>query len=158
MDVVEHEHERVRRRKALEQLPCGAVAAVALVWEVALTGRREPRLRREHERERTADLVVERIAATRLEALQVLVDCIDEDPEGQVALELRRGSREHEVTACVRARDQLREKPALADSGLAHQLEHSGTRAIQLGKRAIEFAELVGAPNELLAKHGHFPC
>ena len=62
------------------------------------------------------------------------------------------------MAACVRARDQLREEPALADPGSTCQLEGSRTPTVKRGKRAIEFAELVGAPNELLGKHGHFPC
>ena len=60
VEVVEHEHERLRRREPLEQRAHGAVAAIALVLERDLAAARERRQRREDVRELGLDVVVER--------------------------------------------------------------------------------------------------
>ena len=88
MDIVEGKHQRRRRRQALEQLTGGAVAAVALVLDCALSGNRELGERGKDDGEGAAGFVTEGVEAARLEASQVVVDRIDEDPERQLALEL----------------------------------------------------------------------
>ena len=67
VEVVEHEHERLRRREPLEQRRDGAVAAVALVLERQLAADRERRQRRETCAELAADVVVEGRRAAGLE-------------------------------------------------------------------------------------------
>ena len=59
----------------------------------------------------------------RVEAVDVFVERVDEDPERQVELELARPALEDEVSACVCAGGQLGEKARLTDSGLADELE-----------------------------------
>ena len=90
MDVVEGEHQRRRRRQAFEQLTGGAVAAVALVVECAPSRNCELGERRKDDGEGAAGFVTESVEAARLKALQVVVDRIDEDPERQLLLQLRR--------------------------------------------------------------------
>ena len=89
MDVVEHEYEGRRVRKQLEQRAHGAVASVALL----LKGYRSPAPERGQRRQDVGKLclyvVVERSELFPVEALDVLVERIDEDGERQVALELR---------------------------------------------------------------------
>ena len=107
-------------------------------------------------RERASDVVVERVAAMRLEALEVLVERIDEHPEGQVALELRCGAREHELAARARrvARSSAR-SGVLPMPGSPTSSSAAGLPLVELGEDAIELAELLGAPDEVLGKHGH---
>ena len=86
--------------------------------------------------------------------LDVLVERVDEHPERQVALELGRAAREHDVAALVRAGGELGQQPRLADPRLADQLERSRTPALELARALIERFELGGAADERLGKRG----
>lgn len=68
--------------------------------------------------ERGAHVVVEQVQAMVLEPLDVLVEGVDEDREGQVPLELRRGSGEHELSTGIGAPGQFGEEARLPDAGL----------------------------------------
>jgi hypothetical protein len=59
------------------------------------------------------------------------------------------------MTAHVRSSDKLGEEAALADAGLAHELERGGTPAFEGRKDAIELADLLGAPDQVVGKDGH---
>src|SRR5918996_5246576 len=91
-----------------------------------------------------------------LEALQILVERIDEHPVRQVPLELRSGPRENEVPTGIGAGGELGEKARLADSGLTRNLERGRLPIREIGKSAIERAEFLGAPHDLLADEGHY--
>ena len=99
--VVQSEHERLGCRHPLEQLPHRAMRAVALVLEGRLAARRN-RTARGDPRELAAHIAVERVEAARVETGDVLVERVHEDPEGQVALELRGAAREHDAAASRR--------------------------------------------------------
>ena len=136
MQVVEHQHERLGRGEQLEQLAHGAVAAVALVLQ-----RRRPRAPRPRATGSTcaelgADVVVERVEPPRLEPLDVLVERVDEDPERQVALELRRASRRARgARARRRARPSSASRRVLPIPGSPTQLERAERPALELGER-----------------------
>ncbi len=104
VEVIEHEHERLRRRELLEQRAHRAVAAVALVLERRARARsrawiaRGRRARAPSGRHRRGLR-----GESGSSPLDVLVERIDEDRERQVSLELRRRAREDEVPAGVRA-------------------------------------------------------
>jgi hypothetical protein len=131
------------------------VAAVSLMLGSTRAVDDEPGKRREDRRERDAELLVQRVPPTRLEAAEVLVDRIDEHPEGQVTFQLRCPAREHQLCALVGTCDQLRDEATLADPGFADQLERSWLALLHLGERELELAELLGAPDEVRGKHGH---
>src|SRR5207247_1524847 len=82
--------ERLHRRELLEQRAHGTVAAIALVLERHRATARERRQRWEDVRKLRPNVVLEDGEAIRGEPSQVLVDCVDENRERQVALELRR--------------------------------------------------------------------
>ena len=105
-----------------------------------------PRERGEHARELAEHVVVQRLETVWLEAPQVLVERIDEDPEGEVALELRRGAGEHGVPALVGAARELGEQARLADAWLADQLDQRRPAFVELRQCLVDPAELVGAP------------
>ncbi len=157
MQIVEHQHEGPGPRKALEQLTHRAMSAVALVLERSSGTGIEPRQRGKDVRQLGPNVLVECLEAKRLEALNVLLERIDEQPERQISLELRCRSVEHELPARVGATRELREESGLADPGLTHQHERSGSPAPQPDKRVIECSACLGAPNELLANRSHFP-
>ena len=98
MNVVEHEHERPVRGEALQQLADGAVAAVALVLEGGARPVSNP-----ESVGKTVDNSVRTSAPSssskRLEPADVLVECVDEDPEREIPLELGRRPRQREVPA-----------------------------------------------------------
>ena len=99
MEVVEHEHEHLVLREHLQQLAHGAMAAVALVLDCPVLVRRGREERREDERELGPHVVGELVQPLRLEPFDVLLDRVDEDPEGHVLLELRRRPGEDELPA-----------------------------------------------------------
>ena len=85
----------------------------------------------------------------RVEAVDVLVERVDEDPERQVELELAGPAREDEVRACVCAGGQLGEEARLADSRLADELERRGSPLADLGEETVDRAELRSAADEM---------
>ena len=85
VEIVEREHKRPGAGEPLEQLAYGAVAAVALVLERGFA-RREPRERGKDTGELGANVLVESLEAIRPKALNVLVERVDEQPEGQIPL------------------------------------------------------------------------
>jgi len=135
--VVKQQHERLGHRERLEQLPDAALDAVALVSA--------PRLhavcqRWEDPCEVGDQLLVERVAATRLERLQVFVEGVHEHPERKLALQLRSAAREHEMALPVRARGQLGQQACLPDARLPDQLERTEPFPLELGERAVDHA------------------
>ena len=88
----------------------------------------------------------------RVEAVDVLVERVDEDPERQVELELPGPAREDEVPACVCTGGQLGEEARLADSRLADQLERRGSSPADLGEETVDRAELRRAADEMGGK------
>ena len=110
-----------------------------------------------HVPELGARVVVERLQAARLEALDVLVERVDEHPERQVALQLGGAPGEHELPPLVRARGQLAEQAGLADPGLADQFQGSRAAPPEPVERLVERRQLGGAPDEVLGKRGHVP-
>ena len=89
VQVVEHQHDRLAAREQLQQRPHRAMAAVALVLRGHVAALGQHRQRREHRRQLRADTVLEIVQQPRLQALQVLVERVDEHPERQILLELR---------------------------------------------------------------------
>ena len=146
VEVVEHEHERLGGRELFEQLPHRAVGPVALVHgglgaprpESPATGSTCP------SPARTQRPAVE---APRIEALDVLVERVDEDPERQVLLELRPRSGEHDVPrssarrpaqragASCRSRRGRRSRPPAPRRAGAPRARRRGARARWCGLR-----------------------
>ncbi len=157
VEIVEHEHQRPARRQSLEQLTHRAVTAVALVLERCLTGRLESSERGKHERQLGTDIVAECLEAMRREPRDVLVERVDEHPEGQISLELRCRPVEDELATPVGASGKLGEQTGLADPGLTHQRERGRPPTVELGEHVVEHAARLGAPNELLAYRDHLP-
>ena len=155
MEVVEHQDERLDAGELLQQLAQRAVGPIALVAKhrSARGGRQVER--GQHLGELGADVVAQGVEAAGLEPLDVLVERVHEDPEGQVALELRRPSRQHELAGRVGARRELGEEARLADPGLPHELDDGRRAALQAVQGAVEDAELRGASNDLLGDAGH---
>ena len=88
----------------------------------------------------------------RIEAVDVLVERVDEDPERQVELELTGPAGEDEVRACVCTGGQLGEEARLADSRLADQLERRGSSLADLREETVDRAELRRAADEMGGK------
>ena len=148
MQVVEDQHERLRPRELLQQRADGAVQAVALV----AAGR--PGQRREDVDELGARGVVEVRQAARVEAVQVLVERVDEDAERQVALELGRAAGQDEAALGVGARLELGQQPGLAHPRLAEHLDRDEPAAGALQRRVQRF-ELGAAPDQRLSGMRH---
>ena len=100
-------------------------------------------------------VVVEDGESLYLEALEVLVQRVHEDGEGQVAFELRRRSREDELPAQLGARAELSEQPGLADPRLPNQLDRGRAASSELVEGVLKRTEILGAPHEQVRKHGH---
>src|SRR5215207_3960600 len=70
-----------------------------------------------------AQVVLDCVEASRLEAADVLVERVDEDPERQLVLQLRCAARQHEHAAALGARAELAQEPRLAEPRLPYDLE-----------------------------------
>ena len=158
VEIVEHEHERLRRPELLEQRAHGAVAAIALVLERDLAVARQRRQGRKHVRELRAHVVLQAGEARRAERSHVLVERVHEDRERQVALQLGSRACEHQVPLCVRARAELGEEAGLADSRLADDQDGDRAALVELRQRPIERAQLLGAPDEVGGLQRHSSC
>ena len=159
VEIVEHEHERLRRCELLEQRAHRAVAAVALVLERHRVVGCERGQRREDVRELRPHVVVEAREPVRVEPSHVLVQRIDEDRERQVALELRARSRR--ARACPRASARAASSASrrvLPMPGSPTSCERCRARPeFELRRGPVERPELVGAPDEVLGVKGHVP-
>ncbi len=88
----------------------------------------------------------------RRQPAHVLVERVDEDPERQLVLELRRAAGQHEATAPVGDPPELGEQPRLADPGLAlEHLQRRGPPALQLAERRVDRAQLSSATDDCSA-------
>ena len=87
-----------------------------------------------------------------IEAVDVVVDRVDEDPERQVELELTGPAREDEVSTCVCTGGELGEEARLAHSRFADQLERRGSSPVDLRKETVDRAELRRAADEVGGK------
>ena len=90
-----------------------------------------------------------------VEPFEVFVERIDEYPERQLSLELRRAPRQHEVPSLLGARGQLGEQACLAHPRLAYERERGRVIPLDLGEREVQRAQLPGAPDERLTEIGH---
>ncbi len=63
-------------------------------------------------------LLVETFEPPRLDALDVLVEGVDEDPEGEVSFEVGAQAHQDDVSAGIGASGEFRQQPGLADPGL----------------------------------------
>ena len=141
----------------VKQLAHRAVAPVALVLKRGRPAGREPGERRE-DRASSVRTSSSSEASTRgSSACDVFLQRIDEDPEGQVALELRCRPGEHEMAAGIRSGIELCEEARLADAGLSHESNRRSLARIELGEELVERTELLGAPDEVLGKNRHVP-
>ena len=154
MHVVEHEDERLGCREPFKEVADRPVAAVPLVPKSLTSCRRQARERREDVREPVPGVVVQSVEPMRLQALQVLVEGVHEDGEGQLALELGGGPAEDQVPVPVGARRDLREQPRLPDARLADHLDRRGAATAKTAEHVVERAERLGTPNEVLG-NGH---
>ena len=128
VDVVEHEHQRLVCGEPLQQQAHRSMAAKALTGQrrccPALHGGQYLAQLREH-------VSSERRKEPRLAPAEILVERIDEHPEGDVAVELRTGARQREMVSGVGPFDELGEKAGLADSGLADESNHASSTRLE---------------------------
>jgi hypothetical protein len=103
-------------------------------------------------RQLRANVVVEELEPSRIQPDQVLVERVNEDPERQIPLELRAGSRHHEVFTRVGARRQLGEQARLADPRLPGDFDRGRPPPSELAERSIERVELGVPPDEMFGE------
>ena len=101
-------------------------------------------------------VLVECCEAVPVDSSHVFVERIHEDGERQIALELRRGSREDELPPRIRAGGELGQQTRLADARLTDQQHRRRAVLIELVQQSIERTHLLGAADEVLGMHRHF--
>jgi hypothetical protein len=99
-----------------------------------------------------SDLLVKVVQTSRLDALDVLVDRINEDPEGEIAFEVCAGTRENYVTAGTGARSEMGQQARLADPCCADDLDRSGAALLKLVERVVELLKLGATPYEVVGE------
>src|SRR5438067_10483991 len=108
------------------------MAAITLVPEGHRSTVCERRQRRQDMRELHLHVVVENRQLVRVDPCDVLIQCMHEDRERQVALELGCGPRQNQVPAQLGTSRKLVEEPGLADPRLTNQLDRSGLASAEL--------------------------
>src|SRR3954453_13151659 len=139
--VVEHKHERPRLREELQERTHRPMYAVALVFQRQDGRSRDPRKGGKDLRELRQHVLVELLQATRIESAQVLVKRVDENRERKLPFELGTGSCKDEPALGIGATGELPEQAALADPGLAYELDCDEVAAIHLGEDLLERTE-----------------
>ena len=100
--IVEHEHQRLLHGQALHQFARRAVGAVALGRGGRLIRARVERpQRREHSAELAQRLGAQAVERAGGERFEVLVEGVDDQAEGQLALELGRAAPQREASALL---------------------------------------------------------
>ncbi len=84
------------------------------------------RKRREHRGQLADEIVVRRPQDSRLERPQVVVEGVDDQPERNVALELRRAPIENQIAVILAPAAQLSQQSRLADPRLTKDLHEPG--------------------------------
>jgi hypothetical protein len=157
VQVVEDQDGRPRGGEALQQRADRAVGLVALALQPAHVGRRDVAERGEHARQLGEPLRSERLEPARVDLGQPAVDRVDHDGERELALELRRAAREHEVVAAGSERLELAEQARLADTGLADERQHRRRAPSEALERALNPSHLgipADEPFGRLGRHG----
>ena len=152
--VVERQHQWPARRQRLQQAPHRVMGAVALVAEDGGPAGRGGRQGGEHVRQLCAVLVVEGCEQARVEPVDVLVERVHEDPEGQVTLELAPAAREGQQAPGVRAEGELGQEPRLADARLAGDRDDRRPPGLDIREEPLQARNLRGAAHEPLLDHG----
>ena len=140
MDVVEHEHHGLPRRERLEQRAHCAMRAEALVLEPAERRAAGGGRGRQHARELGQAIPDEPLQALGPQRGDVVIERGHPDAERQLSLHLRATPDQHQVTARLRARAQLRQQARLAGPRLAVQRQPAGARGPQRIERSARLA------------------
>ncbi len=85
-----------------------------------------------------------------VERAQVLVERVDEDPVGEVLLELGGASGEDEPLPLLAAERQLGQQPGLADARLPGDLEHGVPARLDAVEGALDERQLRRPPHDPL--------
>ncbi len=147
VQVVEHQHERLRAREQAEQPLRGAVDAVALVGDRLPHRRARAALRRQQRGQLVEQLGVPRLGEPEVVRRDVGVQRVGPDAERQVALELGRRAREHQAAALLGAPAQLAEQARLPDPRLALDGDAAGAPVAERLQRRVDLRELRLAPD-----------
>lgn len=99
-----------------------------------------------------AHLLAETVESPRVDALDVLVEGVDEDPEREVAFELGARSGQDDVSTGIGASGEFRDEPGLADPGSAYDFNGAGSPGRELVEGVVEPLDLCTAPYEMVGK------
>ena len=146
VEVVQDEHHRLGRREPFEQLAHCAIRSVALGLDRDATAAPD---RGEHLSQLAPDVVLEPAQPARVDALDVRVESVDEDPERDVSFELGGRPAQHDVPPGIRAIRQLSQQPGLADPRGADDLDGPRVSGRELVERVVEPPQLRNAPYEV---------
>ena len=92
---------------------------------------------------------VEPFQAAGLEARDVVVERVDEDPVGEILLKFRARAAQDDVTSRGGTHPQLREEPALADPGGTNDLNGAGRVVLQRRQRSVKRVQFRGASDKV---------
>jgi hypothetical protein len=146
VEVVEDEHQRLGRSQPFKQLAHRTVGPIALTLNDAGAGAPSVGDRREDMGELGAHLLAETGESLRVDALDVLVEGVDEDPEREVAFELGARSSQDDVPPGIGASGELRDEPGLADPGSTYDFNGAGTPGRERIEGVVEPLDLCTAP------------
>ena len=106
-----------------------------------------------------AERVVAKACETaRLDVRDVLVEGVHEDPEREIALELRGAPVEHREPQARGAAGDLGQKAGLADPGLSRDQQRTRSSGRERREGAVQHRQFGDAPDEWLDGSGHAEC
>jgi hypothetical protein len=97
-------------------------------------------------------VLAEAVESPWVNALEVLVEGVDADPEREVAFELGARSGQDDVPAGIGTRGELGDQPGLADPGGADDLDGAGSPGCELVEGVVEPLEFRTAPYEMVGE------
>src|SRR4051794_31359246 len=120
MEIVEHQNEWLPGGEALDQVAHRPMGAEALRRRGRLvTPGIERAQRREHPAQLAQLLHGQGVELAWIERFEVFVQCVDDQPERKLALDLGGATAQSKAAAAPRPPSQLEQQTRLADAGLA---------------------------------------
>ena len=142
LQVIQDQHDRAGGGEPFDQLPDGMVDAEAL--------RRRDRIlerfveipeRGEHDRKRAEPVLGQAIERAAVERLEIRVERVDEKPERELLLELRRPPVQSHATESGRGVRQLLQQPRLPDPRFARDDNEAGVTTAHALEHCLQHRE-----------------
>ena len=149
MEVIEHQNQRLPGGKALDQFTHRPVCVEAFRRGRRLVASRiEQAQRGEHAGQLAEVLRGQAVELARIERFEVLVEGVDKQTEGKLALELGGAAAQSKAAAPLGLTNELEQQASLANAGLAGDEDEAWIARARLLEQLPEKLQLAVSANE----------